>query len=198
MPKKGYRHPINCQCKRHTGNVPGHPHTEKHKKYMAVRIKELRAENDWLKGKKHPLECKHCIAVSGENNYNSRNGSPLKGRKISGLLGPPIICPNGCGEYYWPRGISKHTRVCDGYPISDYYGLDWNKIRKRIYERDNWTCKDCGKYSRQKHVLVAHHVVPYRVKKEHKEENLVTLCRQCHRKRHLTLNKEVNANASED
>lgn len=24
------------------------------------------------------------------------------------------------------------------------YAVEWAEVRKRIYERDNWTCKECG------------------------------------------------------
>ena len=76
----------------------------------------------------------------------------------------------------------------------------WNKTRKQILERDNYTCQQCQKslheIPRQAHI---HHKVPWRVfvKKYGESEahiyanrlsNLVCLCSSCHSK--LTGNKK--------
>ena len=57
----------------------------------------------------------------------------------------------------------------------------WNKIRKIVLERDNYMCKICGKTSKDIRVDV-HHITPWRICKEHKPENCVTLCVSCHGK----------------
>lgn len=57
----------------------------------------------------------------------------------------------------------------------------WKRIRKEIYKRDNWLCKVC-----HKHVttgdIACHHKVPWRITKDDRQENLVTLCKSCHLK----------------
>lgn len=61
------------------------------------------------------------------------------------------------------------------------YPENWDEIRERILERDDYTCQECGIHQEDVDVqLVVHH------KDGNKEncspENLVTLCRSCHGK----------------
>lgn len=64
------------------------------------------------------------------------------------------------------------------------YPHDWSEIRGMIYERDNWTCQECGSkcvpYGRSetKRVIQCHHI-DYDTK-NCIEDNLVTLCLSCH------------------
>lgn len=55
--------------------------------------------------------------------------------------------------------------------------------RKEVFERDEYTCQDCGKYGG---TLNAHHVKSFAKYKKHrfKVDNGITLCEKCHRKRH--------------
>jgi len=71
------------------------------------------------------------------------------------------------------------------------YGEDWKETRNNILQRDDYECQICGttrdehleKYGRS---LDVHHIVPKRKFENDDEandpENLVTLCRKCHRK----------------
>lgn len=72
-------------------------------------------------------------------------------------------------------------------------GFEWRALRQRVYERDGWTCQDCGvkclgakdaraKGKKQRRIQ-AHHVVPRRLGGTDELENLVTLCVICHIKR---------------
>lgn len=53
----------------------------------------------------------------------------------------------------------------------------WNKLRKRIYARDKYTCQRCGIRNIK---MACHHVVPYRISKDDSDTNLVTVCIKCH------------------
>lgn len=58
-------------------------------------------------------------------------------------------------------------------------GKGWNTIRTQVIRRDDYTCQQCG----SKEELEVHHIVTYRNKKNfNKLTNLVTLCRECHKK----------------
>jgi len=61
------------------------------------------------------------------------------------------------------------------------YPDNWDEIRRRVYRRDNYTCKNCGVRGVELHT---HHVVPLKSGGSNNPGNLITLCRRCHRKIH--------------
>lgn len=75
----------------------------------------------------------------------------------------------------------------------EYRGSEWIRIRNKVYQRDNYTCKLCGKSRKEGVRLIAHHNIPRRFKEKIKEDfgmdinidnlnNLITLCTPCHSK----------------
>ena len=52
----------------------------------------------------------------------------------------------------------------------------WERIRRRVFERDEHRCKRCGRAGR----LEAHHVVSLAAGGTNDISNLRTLCRGCH------------------
>ncbi len=70
--------------------------------------------------------------------------------------------------------------------MSSDYPSDWNSRRKRVYKRDDYTCKNCGikggPYGNAE--LHAHHVVPKSRGGTHDVSNLISLCNQCHKTVH--------------
>lgn len=62
-------------------------------------------------------------------------------------------------------------------------GYEWREQRKRCYERDNWTCRDCGVKCNNGVRINAHHIIPRRHGGGDELENLLTLCASCHQKR---------------
>ena len=59
----------------------------------------------------------------------------------------------------------------------------WQKRRLEIMERDNFTCQICGCRDKTLHV---HHTnyIPEREIWEYEDNQLITLCENCHRKEH--------------
>lgn len=90
------------------------------------------------------------------------------------------FCSNNCRLKWFNRQFigdkSPHWR---GGGI--IYDKHWKHIAENIKKRDGFKCKIC---SIQKD-LVVHHREPYRISKNHSSENLITLCRSCHRKFHI-------------
>lgn len=87
-------------------------------------------------------------------------------------------------SYNWKGGVkSELARRLDT--------SEWRRIRREVYERDNWTCQDCEQRclntkdsrSRPKLKIQAHHIVSRRDGGSDEIENLVTLCMSCHHKR---------------
>jgi 5-methylcytosine-specific restriction endonuclease McrA len=66
----------------------------------------------------------------------------------------------------------------------------WGEWRKTVFERDDYTCQDCGiKGSQTGACLEPHHIIPMRVLIKNNLINLIyevsngkTLCRKCHMK----------------
>ncbi len=62
------------------------------------------------------------------------------------------------------------------------YPSDWDKRRKTVYRRDDYTCQNCGRQggSNGGAELHAHHIVPKSKGGTHSTSNLVAVCQQCH------------------
>ena len=106
--------------------------------------------------------------------------------KARGKFGRLVrYCSNECvskahqgrNQWNWKGGISgNHRRETKEY-------LEW---RQAIYQRDRWTCQDCRKKCKKGNI-VAHHLKSWNKypKLRFKIDNGITLCRICHKKRHL-------------
>jgi 5-methylcytosine-specific restriction endonuclease McrA len=57
-----------------------------------------------------------------------------------------------------------------------YSASGWEVTRRRILERDNFACKDCGE---QSSVLLCTHIVPPSQGGDDSDSNLITRCRPC-------------------
>lgn len=73
------------------------------------------------------------------------------------------------------------------------YPLGWVETRKEIYERDNWTCQECGKkcHGNNNHDKIQCHHIDYN-KNNCSPENLITLCVSCHCKTNFKKKDWVN------
>ena len=59
---------------------------------------------------------------------------------------------------------------------------DWDSRRKRVYNRDAYSCQNCGTQGGKHNnvELHAHHIVPKAQGGSHDTSNLITLCKECH------------------
>lgn len=55
--------------------------------------------------------------------------------------------------------------------------MSWQKLRKQVLERDNYTCQQCYE---SKNDLDAHHIFPKNKYGLDTLNNLVAVCRKCH------------------
>lgn len=55
------------------------------------------------------------------------------------------------------------------------------ELRRRILERDGWRCQSCG----LRRNLEVHHIIFRSHSGSDAEQNLITLCSDCHRSLHL-------------
>lgn len=56
----------------------------------------------------------------------------------------------------------------------------YEALKKEVLERDGWRCQDCGSAK----MLEVHHVKPRSKLGHDTSENLITLCVDCHGRRH--------------
>jgi 5-methylcytosine-specific restriction endonuclease McrA len=56
----------------------------------------------------------------------------------------------------------------------------YDQLRQQILERDGWRCQQCGRCTQ----LEVHHMYRRSRGGDDSEENLLTLCRACHRGAH--------------
>lgn len=89
----------------------------------------------------------------------------------------------GENHHNWKGGITPQNHLWRTSP-------EYEKWRKEVLARDNYTCQDCGDRSYkgrgQRVVLHIHHIFNFADFPEHRYEiwNGTTLCRKCHAKIH--------------
>lgn len=86
-------------------------------------------------------------------------------------------------EYHLEDVAVNIRALTDGYKLYRWQYQKSNRldenIRKSIILRDNCKCMECGKSNC---VLEVHHIVPKRLKGKNNQDNLITLCSNCHQK----------------
>jgi 5-methylcytosine-specific restriction endonuclease McrA len=53
-------------------------------------------------------------------------------------------------------------------------------LRKKVFERDNFTCQKCKTQDKTARILEAHHINPLVMEGNDNLDNLITLCSDCH------------------
>jgi len=122
--------------------------------------------NNPFYGKKHTTES---IAKMSES---SKGPSPWLCGEVNAWYGK-----KGEGHPTWKGGVTPERQV--------FYALDeWKDAVKVVWQRDNATCQECGKWKNEHRELQfdIHHIVSFSDSKELRAEpsNLVLLCRPCH------------------
>jgi len=146
--------------------------------------------------------CRSCAAKYGWKNRINKSLNLKHG--FYSIHNPNIHKCCDCGEPIWSNPKTKRCKSCENkrrfkLRIMDNKG-DKNggfvhgkggrkypkefdkKLKRKIFERDNYTCQKCYIYPCND--LTVHHI-DYN-KQNNKENNLITLCRKC--------NLKVNAN----
>ena len=108
------------------------------------------------------------------------------GKKIENKRRKSFCCDE-CSR--WFNGVTVWHRGRDAYSL-------------RILYRDNFTCQDCGEFKAYKNKygvyipidngLEVHHIRPVSEGGSDSPDNLITLCHNCHTKRHHGNKEEEN------
>lgn len=62
--------------------------------------------------------------------------------------------------------------------------LDWDTLRKSVYERDGYQCRKCSKSIVADPNRACHHIVSLSSGGQNAKHNLMSLCGKCHDKIH--------------
>lgn len=138
------------------------------------------------KGFKHSKETKRKIGLAKLGDKNPAKRLDVRSRMNRDKLGKPLsvehrikLSESHVGEksYLWQGGISK-LRIYKHYRNSEY--INW---RKKVFERDDWTCQECGMKGCMLH---PHHIKSYTYYPElrYEVDNGITLCVPCHHQTH--------------
>ena len=139
------------------------------------------------KGKKNPklsekrklMFKKGELSIKGEKNpmYGKKaNNKQLKSLKLGRIR-------KGAKNNLWKGGITPINKI-------KRTNTEYKQWRKNVFKRDNYTCKNCGL---TKTYLQAHHIkqVSTHPKLIYDVNNGITLCIQCHKKKHPELNDSL-------
>lgn len=76
-----------------------------------------------------------------------------------------------------------------------YNTVTWQNVREMVMKRDHWLCQDCLGRGMYKGAEEVHHIIPLTPENigdtsiTLNPDNLIALCRDCHRLRHIELYK---------
>jgi len=85
-------------------------------------------------------------------------------------------CSNKCTEI-------KYKRIHDSELKSSTRGIFWHSYRFEALKRDNFSCQECG-VKRRDQELDVHHIRPLSRGGTNELDNLITLCKECHKNKH--------------
>ena len=143
---------------------------------------ECSVKHRWGEKRTILVECKQC----GKSLEREANKVRTRGR-----YGP--FCSHVCyGKWRTENLAGEASPAWKGGYSLDYGRSHWKRQRRLARERDAHKCRDCGTAEQSfGYKLDVHHVVPYDRFDDPAEanhlDNLVTLCRMCHTKRHTAM-----------
>lgn len=104
--------------------------------------------------------------------------SEIKKAKENGHL---HMCSRNCRNKYTSFLLGGDGTWVEGGRYKKYgEPRHWRKQRMAAIERDNYKCQHCGESMN----LEVHHWEPYWISQDNSLDNLVTLCRSCHKDVH--------------
>ena len=101
-----------------------------------------------------------------QGNRKSRKGIPI------GFV-PKCAFKKGVIPWNYVDGRSSKIKW------TERYDKDWNKIRQQALMRDKFVCQKCNS---DNILLEVHHILSFLLTKDNSLDNLISLCKKCHRK----------------
>jgi 5-methylcytosine-specific restriction endonuclease McrA len=129
----------------------------------------------FIKGHEVPKECRDSARLrSLGNTYRRGSTQTEKSKEKNRIAHLGKVTMQGENHYNWKGGITPLRKKL-------YFGKEYKKWRKNVFERDNYTCQECGTIGGK---LNADHINPWAFfpKLRFELSNGRTLCINCHRK----------------
>jgi len=147
-----------------------------------------------------PLICETCGKSFRRTYYGKKYAHTFCSRECRGISErKPFPLCEMCGEtckkhsarfcsreckVLWYRGENAYNYVGENFR-KDAYPVDysfWMRKAETIRKRDK-VCSHCGKTPEQNgRALDVHHKIPFRISHSNLDDNLIALCRMCHKK----------------
>jgi len=127
-----------------------------------------------FKGRTHTEEAKKRNSEAHKGIPSKRKGisrTPEEKLKIS--IGTKKYTPRGEANFMWKGGVTSEN-------IKARQSFEYQEWRRKVYERDNYTCQHCG--DNKGGNLNPHHIKSFAEYPElrYDVENGITLCKNCH------------------
>lgn len=187
---------INKLCETCKKEFSYYPSTYKKRRFCSKKCDNIAKKTERL-GMKFSVEHRENLRLAhiGKVGYwkdKKRSPEDIKKFRISHLgkkqSNETILkrIKKGKEHYNWQGGITPLTR-------KRTRGFFWKQTANKIRERDNNTCQLC-KFEGNGKKLPVHHIIPFKVSKNNKPNNLITLCQSCHVKLEKDYNSQTNYN----
>lgn len=128
----------------------------------------LKCANDMMK-KRKIVKCESC-------------GKEFEGKISKTINGRGKYCSRECqGHVMGKRQKAENNPLWNGGTSQKPYLFNWNNIREKIRNRDNYSCQICENVKKDKGKALPVHHIDYN-KENNLSDNLITLCFSCHGK----------------
>jgi hypothetical protein len=168
--------------------------TEEHKRKISKSLKGKQPKNNvagWNRGirKIKEITCITCGKKFEPRYYHYAAKYCSHGCQPSWNKGKQYIQLLGEKHWNWKGGITGERR-------SEMGRLAYKEWRKQVFEKDDYTCQECGQKG---HKLHAHHIKNWATNQDKRYEltNGITLCIDCHRKTFVFINNQFTVSGAE-
>lgn len=122
---------------------------------------------------------------------------PRKPNKPCSYPGCPKLVP--AGQSYCQEHTKQMNQQYERYgrdpEVRRRYNKEWRKVRS-IYIKSHPYCEECFKHGVMTKAEQVHHIKPLADGGNNNPDNLMSLCRSCHSKRHAERGDRWNSNKS--
>jgi len=161
------------------------PCSEERKKQISQAITGMKRSEETkrrigeaTRGRKHTEEWKRYMSKIQKNQPHKKGYKHTEEAKKNMSLAhkklgtkPPINRMFGEQNPFWQGGGTNVNR-------KRLARQSWLRLARKIRKKFQYICQNCTKSP----AYQIHHIIPWKIDKNDREENLILLCRSCHRK----------------